>query len=281
MIFVCLWATGFIGARLGLPFSEAGTFLSLRFAIAFALLTAIALILRAPWPGYRAAGQSVLIGALVHGSYLGAIFWVIDQGMPAGVSAVVVGLQPLVVAFIAASWLGESINRNHWLGLAIGVFGVVMVLYPKLDLADSGVNATTIGVALLGMLSVSLGTVLQKKFAAQTDLRSGTALQYLGAFIPVFLLALVSESGTIVWSTEMIIAMTWSIFVLSIVAIFLLMWLIREGSVAKVSSLFFMVPSVAALMAFFLFGEQLNALQLFGMVLCAAAVALVSRPSLA
>ena len=276
-IFVCLWATGFVGARMGMPHSEPGTFLSLRFAIAFVLLTLIVLVVRAPWPGRRTAWKSILIGFLIHGAYLGPVFWVIDQGMPAGVSAVVVGLQPLFTAFLAGWWLKEQITPRHWFGLVVGISGVVLVLYPGIDLADSGVTATTICVALVGMLSVTVGTVLQKSLGSNIDLRAGTALPYLGAFIPVFVLALVSETGAIDWTGEMILAMTWSIFVLSLLAIFLLMWLIREGSVAKVSSLFFMVPAVAALMSYFLFDETLGLVQLVGMVLCAAAVAMVAQ----
>ena len=276
IVFVCLWATGFVGARMGMPHSEPGTFLSFRFACAFVLLTLIAMVARAPWPGTRVAFHSIAIGFLIHGSYLGCVFWVIEQGMPAGVSAVVVGLQPLFTALLAGWWLKETISIKHWIGIVVGMTGVYMVLHPGIDLADSGVNATTIFVSILGMISATLGTVLQKILGSSTDLRSGTALQYLGAFVPVMILALVSETGTIHWTGEMILAMTWSIFVLSLVAIFLLMWLIREGSVAKVSSLFFMVPAVAALMSYFLFGETLNLLQLAGMALSAVAVALVA-----
>ena len=279
LVFVCLWATGFIGARLGMPHSEPGTFLAIRFAAAFGLLAMIALAMRAPWPGMRIALHSVLVGMLIHGVYLGSVFWAVDRGMPAGISAVVVGLQPLLTALLAGWWLKEVITGRHWFGLAVGIAGVALVLAPKFDIADSGITAITVSVCVLGMVSATLGTVLQKKFGGQTDLRSGTALQYLGAFIPVGLLAFTSETGEIDWTNEMIVAMVWAIFVLSIVAIFLLMWLIREGSVAKVSSLFFLVPAVATVMAYFLFDEQLVPTQLFGMVLCAAAVALASLPA--
>ena len=276
LIFVCLWATGFIGARLGLPYSEAGTFLSLRFALAFVLLTIIAMIYRAPWPGMRHALYAVLVGFFIHGVYLGAIFWVIDQGMPAGVSAVIVGLQPLVVAFIAAGWLGELITKRHWVGLIIGIMGVFLVLYPKFDISGSGVTWLTILIAFIGMMAASVGTVLQKKVGASTDLRTGTALQYLGAFLPVFLLALTSETGQIDWTAEMTIAMVWSLFVLSFVAIFLLMWLIREGSVARVSSLMFLVPAVTSIMAYFMFGDRLIFIQFVGIMFSAVAVGLVA-----
>ncbi len=277
LLFVCLWATGFIGARLGLPYSEPGTFLALRFAIAFFLLVGIAVIAGASWPGGRAAAQSIFIGALIHGVYLGSVFWVIDRGMPAGIAAVVVGMQPLLTALIAGWWLKEVITRQHWIGLALGMMGVFLVLYPGLDVTSSGITILTIGVAIIGMISATAGTVFQKKFATSTDLRTGNALQYLGAFMPVMVLACFSETGTIEWSRDMIIAMVWSVLVLSIIAIFILMWLIREGSVAKVSSLFFLVPAVAAIMAYFLFNEKLTLIQLIGMFVCAVAVAMAAR----
>ncbi|MGI9366850.1 MAG: DMT family transporter [Rhizobiaceae bacterium] len=279
VVFVCLWATGFVGARMGMPYSEPGTFLSLRFALAFVLLTLIAFVANAAWPGIKIALKSVGIGLLIHGIYLGTVFWVIKQGMPAGVSAVIVGMQPLTVALLAGWWLGEKISLRHWAGVGLGMAGVSMVLYPGLNFEDSGVTSLTIGVALFGMLCVSLGTIIQKSLGSSVDLRTGTALQYLGAFIPVFILALVSETGTIDWTGEMVLAMVWSVLVMSLVAIFLLMWLIREGSVAKVSSLFFLVPAVAALMSYFLFGEALNMTQLAGMIVCGVAVALaMSNP---
>ena len=279
-VFVCLWATGFIGARMGMPYSEPGTFLGLRFAIAFFLLVTIALILNAPWPGLKPALQSVLIGSLIHGMYLGPVFWAIDRGMPAGVSAVVVGMQPLLTALLAGWWLKEVITRNHLYGLVLGITGVCLVLYPGLNLSDGGVNLTTISVTLLGAASVTLGTVMQKTVSSTTDLRSGTALQYLGAFIPMMALAMLTETGTIYWGFESIFAMVWLVLILSVVAIFLLMWLIQEGSVAKVSSLFFLVPGVAALIAYFLFDETLVPIQLLGMAICAVAVALAvySKP---
>lgn len=279
-IFVCIWATGFIGARLGMPFSEPGTFLSIRFVIALLLLGALAMVMRVPWPGRVNASHAIIIGALIHGVYLGAVFWSIDHGMPAGVSAVIVGLQPLLTAVLAGWFLGEIITRRNWIGLAIGLAGVILVLAPKIDVSDSGVNGFTIAASLTGMVSVTVGTILQKHWGGAMDLRSGTALQYLGAVIPVAFLSLFTETREIIWSAEMIVAMIWSIFVLSIGAIFLLMWLIQQGSVARLSSVFFLVPGVASLMAFFLFDERLVPMQLVGMALCALGVALATaRPN--
>lgn len=278
-MFVCLWATGFVGARLGMPYAEPGTFLSIRFAVAFGLLLAIILLARTSWPPGKLAIHSILIGMLIHGLYLGSVFWAVRQGMPAGIAAVSVGLQPLLTALLAGWWLNEEVNMRHWAGLFIGIAGVVLVLWPDLDVADSGVNAATVTACILGMVSVTLGTVYQKAYGGDIDLRAGTALQYLGAFVPMFLFACFFETGTMIWNWELIIALVWSIVVLSLFAIFLLMWLIREGSVAQVSSLFFMVPAVAALLGWIMFDESLSMLQILGMVLCGAAVAMAARRS--
>ncbi len=281
-VFVCLWATGFVGARMGMPHAEPASFLSLRYVIAFAILAALALTVNAPWPKGRDALHAMTVGALVHGLYLGAVFWSVRQGMPGGVSAIVVGLQPLLTAIMAGVWLKETITARHWIGLAVGLFGVLLVLGPKLDIADSGINAATIAACLLAVLGISVGTIYQKHFATTFDLRTGTALQYVGAFIPTIMFALVFESFDITWNVETIFTLAWLVIVLSLSAVFLLMWLIREGSVARVSSLFFLVPAVAALMTWILFDETLLPIQIAGMVLCAVAVALgASKPKVA
>lgn len=279
-VFVCLWATGFIGARLGMPYAEPGIFLALRFALAGLLLAALGLVTRAPWPGRRVALQQILIGFLLHGTYLGCVFWAVDRGMPAGVSAIIVGLQPVLTAMLAGWWLREVISRRHWLAMALGVAGVALVVWPKLVFSDQGITPLTVGVCAFGMVSATFGTLLQKRFGADVDLRTGTAFQYVGATLPVALLSWLTETQTATWTVELVVAFVWSIMVLSIGAIFLLLWLLRQGSVAQVSSLFFLVPAVAALMAYGLFGETLNSVQIIGMVVSGFAVALAARKTL-
>ena len=258
-----------------MPFAEPGTFLAIRFALAFVLMAAIALLVGAEWPRRRAALAALGVGALVHGVYLGGVFWAVRQGMPAGVSAVIVGLQPLVAALLAAALLGEALRPRQVTGLALGLAGVVMVLWPKLDVAGSGIGAATIGACALACVSVSAGTVLQKASGAASDLRSGTALQYLGALVPVAALA-AFETNAVVWNGQLVFALAWLVLVLSLAAVFLLMWLIREGSVASVSALFFLVPGVAAVMAWALFGETLGPWQIAGLALSALAVRLAT-----
>ena len=272
MLFVLLWSTGFIGARMGMPYAEPFSFLSLRFAIAIFLLGALALIARAPWPGWRLAGHSMVVGVLLHGLYLGAVFWAIDHGLPAGISAMIVGLQPILVAILAWPLLGERVQKWQWLGLIVGAAGLVLVLLPKFEFDGPGINFINIFVCVFAMLGQTGGTIYQKKFATSVPLRTGTLWQYVGALIPSFLYALSFETFTFEWNGDLVFAMAWLVLVLSIAAVFLLMLLIRDGSVSKVSSLFYLVPASTAIIAYFLFGETLNALQLVGMVLCAIGV---------
>ena len=271
-VFVLLWSTGFIGARMGMPYAEPFSFLSLRFVLAIALLGLLALVARAPWPGLRLAGHCMVVGVLLHGIYLGGIFWVIDHGMPAGISAMIVGLQPITVAVLAGPLLGEKVTIRQWSGLLIGTAGLVLVLAPKFEPGGSGISPVNVGVCIFAMLAQTAGTIYQKKFATTAPLRSGTLWQYVGALLPCFIYALCFETFEFDWNGELIFALGWLVLVLSIAAIFLLMLLIRDGSVSKVSSLFYLVPASTALLAFLLFDETLNWIQFSGMVLCAIGV---------
>lgn len=276
-LFVLLWSTGYIGARLGAPHSEPLSFLTVRFAIAAGLLAAIAVIARAKWPDARSALHAFVVGVLIHGFYLGGVFWAIDRGMPAGVAALIVGLQPVLTALAAGPALGERITPKHWMGLAIGLVGVALVLAPKLDVADAGITIATIVPTVIGTVAITIGTVYQKRFATGTDLMTGGVFQYVGALAVVGIGALAHENFEITWTGEFIIALVWLILALSIGAITLLMLLIRAGAVSRIASLFYLVPAMTALIAFFLFGETLNWIQLSGMAVTAVAVALVAR----
>lgn len=276
-LFVVLWSTGFIGARMGMPFAEPASFLSLRYVIAITILGGWALGSRlsaapATWPDWRLAGHSMVVGVFLHGFYLGAVFWVIDHGLPAGIAAMIIGLQPLVVALLAGSLLGERVSGRNWQGLAIGVVGLGLVIVPKIEFGGTGIAPLNIAVAIGAMLASTVGTIYQKKFAAQVDVRTGTFWQYVGALVPSIIYASLFETFTFEWTFDLIFALGWLVLVLSIAAVFLLMLLIREGSVSKVSALFYLVPASTALIAYFLFGETLGPLQLFGMVLCAIGV---------
>ncbi|HHZ07349.1 MAG TPA: DMT family transporter [Rhizobiales bacterium] len=273
-LFVVLWATGFIGARYAMPWAEPFTFLAARFAIAFVLIALIARLMGARASTPRQALHSAIAGTLMHGVYLGGVFWAIDNGMPAGLSALIVGLQPLITAVMAGAFLKERILPRHWAGLAAGFAGVAMVLWPKLG-AVSGVSGAALAAAVISVFGMSAGTVWQKRFGGG-DLISGTMWQYLGGGTVTAAAALALETGAFTLSGELVFAMVWLVLVLSIGAIFLLMVMIREGAMAGVASLFYLVPAVTAVIAYVLFGETLTLFQLAGMALVTLGVGLAT-----
>jgi drug/metabolite transporter (DMT)-like permease len=280
VVFVLMWATGFVVARLSAPHADPLTFLGIRFPIAGVLFALIALAIAAPWPGARQAFHASVAGAFLHGGYLGPVYWAVAHGMPAGVSALIVGLQPLMTAIIAAAMVQERISLRHWAGLAVGILGVALVVSPKLELGPGlaeGITPLTTAVNLLGALSISFGTVYQKRFATALNLASGGAWQYVGASLAVLVPALLLEDLRFDGSFQAWFALGWSVIVLSLGAITLLMLMIRLGDVGRVSSLIFLVPGVSALMAYVLFGETLVLVQIAGMAVCAAAVLIVTR----
>jgi len=278
ILFVLMWATGFVVARLSAPHADPLTFLSIRFPIAGVLFALIAWAIAAPWPGRTQAFHATIAGAFLHGGYLGPVYWAVAHGMPAGVSALIVGLQPLMTAILAAWVVKEAISLRHWLGLAVGIAGVALVVSPKLDLGlTGGITPLTTAVNVFGALSISFGTVYQKRFATSLNLASGGAWQYVGATLSVVVVAVLMEEMRFDGSFQAWFALGWSVIVLSLGAITLLMLLIRLGDVGRVSGLIFLVPGVSALMAYGLFGETLTVMQIIGMAVCAAAVLIVTR----
>jgi drug/metabolite transporter (DMT)-like permease len=273
-LFVFLWSTGFIGARYAMPYMEPFLFLSGRFLIAGAILAVWVVLAGNHWPSWRGAVHAIIAGCLIHGAYLGAVFWAIHKGLPAGMAGLVVGLQPLITASLAALTIGEKIQPRQLIGLAIGFIGVAMVLWPNLSISAGGVTPATVGAAIFSVISISIGTIWQKRFVGQIDLKAGTTLQYLGATLIMIVMTLLFENHTVIWSGELVFAMFWLVFVLSIGAVLLLMILINQGAVSKVASLFYLVPGVTALMAYALFGETLTLFQLAGMVIATLGVAL-------
>jgi drug/metabolite transporter (DMT)-like permease len=276
-LFVFLWATGFIGARLSATDAEPFSFLAIRFAVVAAILAVAALLAGAPWPSRRAAVHALVVGGLIHGVYLGGVFWSISRGLPAGVSALIVGLQPLVTALLAAPFLGERITARHWLGLGIGILGVALVVWPKLTFGAHGITPLTMAASVLATLSITVGSIYQKRHMTGLDLRSGNAVQFLGAAAVVGLAAMVSERFHITWTGEVIFAMAWLVLILSIGAITLFYLMIRHGEVSRIAGLFYLVPAVTAALAWALFGESLSPVQILGMAVSAAAVMLVTR----
>jgi drug/metabolite transporter (DMT)-like permease len=277
-LFVVLWATGFVVARLSAGHVAPVWFLGLRFPIACLFMLGVAVYQRALWPDAAHAFHAAVAGAFMHGGYLAPIYWAVAHGLPAGISALIVGLQPLLTAFLAAWILGEQIHRRHWFGLLVGLIGIGLVISPKLHFQGiEGITPLTVGLALFGAVCISFGTVYQKRFATGITLATGGTWQYVGGSLVVLISAYFVEDFFFDNSHQAWLALGWAVIVLSIIAITLMMILIREGAVSKVSSLIFLVPAVAALMTYVLFDETLNVVQILGMAVCAAAVLIVNR----
>ncbi|MDS4014611.1 MAG: DMT family transporter [Candidatus Accumulibacter sp.] len=269
-LFVFLWSTGFVGAKFGLPYAEPLTFLLVRYLLILTLMTPFALATRAPWPSD--VRQSVHIGVsglLVHALYLGGVFMAIKRGLPAGVTALVVGMQPLLTACGAGLVLGERVTLRQWAGLLLGFVGVALVVSDKLG-----------DVPLLGMLlpafaalcGITLGTLYQKRFCPHFDLRTGSVIQFLPTAVVTALFAWQTESMRIEWTAPFVFALLWLVLVLSFGAISLLNLLIRSGSAVNVASLFYLTPPSTALIAWFVFGETLGGPALAGMALAVGGV---------
>ena len=275
IMFVLLWATGFIGAGLSMPYAEPFTFMAVRFSIAAVIMTLWALASRAVWPKGATLVHAAIAGCLIHGAYLSALFWAVHHGLPAGMSGLVAGLQPMLTTLIAAMLLGERASGRQWTGLLIGFLGVAMVVWPKFS-AGSGVDPESLAAAFFAVLAISTGTVWQKRFGTTGDLKTGTAVQYIAAAALTALCAFSFETRVVIWSPQLIFALVWLTLAISIGAILALLVMIREGAMSKVASLFYLVPGTAAIMAYLIFGETLGPIQIAGMVVTTLGVALTT-----
>jgi drug/metabolite transporter (DMT)-like permease len=280
-LFVLMWSTGFVGAKYVLPYAPPFTFLALRLAVAAALLAALAAALRsARMPARVHYGRASVAGLLLHAGYLGGVFYAISIGVPAGVSAVIVSLQPVLTAVLAARVLGERPSARQWLGLGLGVTGVVLVVGPGIVESGSAAPLPVAGVVtcLVALVSGTLGTVYQKRHGDGIPLVWGTTVQYAAAAALLFAVALATEDLQIQWTAEFVVGAVWLVVVLSIGAVLLLLLLLRRGTAAGVSSLYYLVPPATAVEAYLLFGEQVTGLSLIGIAVTALGVALVVVP---
>jgi drug/metabolite transporter (DMT)-like permease len=275
LMFVLLWSTGFIGAKYGLPYIEPFTFLTLRMILVVALHLVIVWLWRVPWPTRAEAGHSAITGLLVHGVYLGGVFLAISQGVPAGISALIPGLQPILMSTIANRWLGERVTAVQWLGLGLGLVGVALVLHDR-SMIGAG---TVLGwcASFASLIGITLGTLYQKRHSGGIDWRSGNLVQYAAASVLFALVAFAFETRAIDWTGDLVFALAWLVLVMSFGAVGLMYWLIRRSSAASFGSLLYLVPAVTAVIAYFLFGERLDAISIAGMGLCAVGVFVVSR----
>jgi drug/metabolite transporter (DMT)-like permease len=274
-VFVLLWSTGFIGAKYGLPYAGPFTFLSLRMIAAVAGLGLVALYWRTPWPQTSVRAIHIAIaGILVHGLYLGGVFFAISQGMPAGLTALIVGLQPLLTAFIAHFLMSERIIGRQWLGLVLGLLGVGLVVSQKISFL---ISLAGVFAAIAALFGITAGTLYQKRFCPDMNLVSGAFIQYAVTLIPFAILAVSVEPLHIEWTTSFIFALAWLTGALSVGAVFLLFILINSGQAVQVAGLFYLTPPTTAIMAFILFDEALSLTVFAGFIAAAVGVAMVRR----
>ncbi|MFO1437267.1 MAG: DMT family transporter [Verrucomicrobiaceae bacterium] len=262
-LFVLLWSSGFIGSKLGVPYAEPFTFLTLRYVIVLLILVPIALLTRAPWPRGRAQIMHVAIaGLLIHAVYLSGCVWSLRLGLPSGIVSLTVSMQPLFTAAFAGVVLHERVLPRQWAGLALGFLGTAMVVAHK---TGSGLTLTMMVPALAALAGITVGTLWQKRHCPTFDLRTSTVVQYAASLLVTAVLALTTETREVQWSGQFVFALLWVALVLSIGAISLLNHLIRSGTAVNVTRLFYTVPAVTALMAWAIFGETLTGLSLIGM----------------
>ncbi|MEQ5776404.1 DMT family transporter [Thalassospira sp. NFXS8] len=274
-VFVFLWSTGFVGAKFGLPYAEPFTFLLIRFLVVIAIMLPVVWLLRARWPKTLAETLHIAVaGMLVHGIYLGGVFAAINHGLPAGLSALIVGMQPVLTASVVGALLGERVTARQWLGLALGLVGVGLVLGPKIG-DGSGITVVGVLLAVGALLGMTAGTLYQKRFCTGMDLRSGTVIQYSAASAVVAIAAFSLETRHVDWTLDFVLVMVWLVLVLSIGAIMLLMVLIKQGEATRVASMFYLVPPTAAFFAWVLFDEQIGVLGFVGFGVAALGVAMV------
>ncbi|MEI2736137.1 MAG: DMT family transporter [Rhodoblastus sp.] len=281
ILFPLIWSTGWIVARYTVDFADPLAFLCIRYLCAGLALAAFAVYAGAQWPrSAMEATHAIVSGVLLHAIYLGGVWWAIEQGVPASISALLAALQPIMTAFLAPALIGERIGLARWSGVVIGFAGICLVLAPKLvglDPAQLRAALVPIGVNFIAMVGVTAGTFYQKRFIHTGDLRTVATLQYVGALAAGIPMAALAGEFRIDWTPTAFVVLAWSVLALSIGAIALLLLLIRRGEVSRSAQLIFLVPPLSALQAHFLFGENLTLVQIVGMALTACGVALAAR----
>ena len=276
-LFVWLWSTGFIGAKYGLPYIEPFFMLFVRFCFVILIFLILIKIYRSTWLNQTQSMQQVFIGTLIHGGYLGGVFFAIKLGVPAGITAIIVGLQPIVTTLIGRIFLNQALNGKQAIGLLLGFVGIALVILENASVDTQNMNVLGLGACLVALICISLGTVLQKRLAGDVSLLTGSFYQYIGAIIVITLLTFSTETQEVLYTTELFIAMAWLVIGLSVLAILLLLYMIREGEVSKVTSYFYLVPPAAVIQSWLLFDERLGVLAIIGSILTVIGVVFVVK----
>ena len=260
-------------ARLAMPYVEPATFLFWRCAGVLVAMGALSLIWRITWPSWPQIKHIAVAGILLQFGYLMGVWLAVRLGMTAGLVAIIVGLQPILTAWFAA-WISEQVTPRQWLGLGFGFAGVALVVMTKISFAY--IPFTSYVLAFIALLSITFGTLYQKKYCPVFDLRAGSSIQFGVSAVLCFFCMYFFESGVMLWNAPVVIAMLWAIFPLSIGSISLLYMMIRKGAATKVTSLLYLTPPTTALMAWFLFDEPFTLMMALGLALTMTGVVLVN-----
>ena len=272
-IFVLIWSTGFVIARMAMPYLEPATFLFWRFAGVLAAMAALSLVWRITWPSRSQIKHIAIAGILLQFGYLMGVWVAVRLGMTAGLVALIVGLQPILTAWFAA-WVSEKVTTRQWIGLVFGFMGVALVVAAKVGLLS--IPLISYFLAFAALLSITFGTIYQKKFCPIFDLRAGSTIQFGVSAILSFFCMYFFETGVMVWNASVIGALLWAIFPISIGSISLLFMMIRKGAATKVTSLLYLTPPTTAAMAWLLFDEPFTLLMAVGLCLTMTGVVLVN-----
>ena len=275
-IFVFLWSTGFIIARYSMPYAEPLTIIFIRFASVVLCMLPVVLIWQAPWPSRSQIMHIAVAGALLQAGYVGGVWAAVKEGMSAGLTALIVGLQPILTAWFAA-WIAEKVTPRQWLGLIMGLLGVGLVVLAKLSL--TGMSHLSLIFIVIALISITMGTLYQKKYCAQFDLRTGSVIQFAASAVICLPLMFLFETREIIWAPELILSLIWAVLALSIGAISLLFVMIRNGEATRVTSLMYLTPPTTAVMAWILFNEPITWTIILGIAITMSAVILVNKTS--
>lgn len=281
-LFVFLWSTGFVGAKYIVPYAEPFTFLTIRYFLAALILFAIAYAFKQPLKLSKEQFKaSFAVGILLHVIYIGGVFYAVSLGVSAGISAVIVSIQPVLVSLLAVPLLGERLRWVQVVGLFLGVAGIALLLLPKVFQGDYTASTSIVGIIIcvIALLGTSGGYLVQKKLGGEIPFLSGTGAQYAISAIAFAILSVATEDQIIQWVPEFFFGLAWIVFMLSIASIVLLYGMLRTGSASKVSSLYYLVPPVAAIQAYFLFDEVIGFVGIIGMAFAGLGVVLVMRQS--
>lgn len=276
-VFVLLWSTGFIGAKFGLPYADAATFLLIRMVLNVAVFLVLLAVLKPTMPKGKALVHVLVSGLLIHGCYLGGVFAAIGYGMPAGLSSLLVGFQPILTALLVVSFSSERLNIAQWLGLGAGIIGIGLVVQGKMSWGNDADPFFAYLFCIGALTGITLGTLYQKRFCQGIDLVGCAMWQYVAAgflFLPI---AWQVEHFNVTWSLTFILTMAWLVLALSVVAVLLFLYMVKQGAASKVTSVLYLVPPVTAIQAWLFFDEAFSTISAFGIVCCALAVFLVMK----